>query len=385
MRTARKKDLHIFISAGEASGDLHASHLVGALRLLAPSVRLSCLGGPLLRGSGAPVIVDHREISVVGASEVLHHARAIFKAWRRIQSHLLASRPEVVVLIDFPDFNFLLGKFAKKIGARIFYYISPQVWAWREYRVRTIKRLVDRMAVILPFEKEFYSSRGMDVEYVGHPLVDVLDPIQGPEGSDRVYGSNSAGPIIGILPGSRGSEIRLLLALLMDSAAIVAREFPEAQFLIPVAPSLNPDRIRTIAAKWDLPVQIVAGDTYGVIRACDLILTASGTVTLESAILGTPMVITNRVSRLSAEIGKRLIRVKWIGLPNLIAGRNLVPEFVQYTAHPELIAAEAVSLLRDRNRLEEQRLGFTEIREKLGQPGIAGRVARLVLETAGVM
>lgn len=376
--------MHIFISAGEASGDLHGSHLVAAIRSLDPSIRLSCLGGPLLRSSGAPVVVDHREISVVGASEVLSHARAIFGAWRKIQSHLLASRPEVVVLIDFPDFNFFLGKFAKKIGARIFYYISPQVWAWREYRVHTIKRLVDRMAVILPFEKEFYGARGMDVEYVGHPLVDILGSVPGLERSAQVYGSDSGGPLIGILPGSRGSEIKLLFALLMDSAAIVARKLPEAKFLLPVAPSLNPERIKAYAANWDLPVRIVSGDTYRVIRACDLILTASGTVTLESAILGTPMVITNRVSRLSGEIAKRLIRVKWVGLPNLIAGRQVVPEFVQDNARPELIAAEATSLLRQRDRLEEQRVEFAKMRESLGQPGISERVAKLILETAGV-
>ncbi len=374
--------MHIFISAGEASGDLHGSHLARAIRSIAPQTRLSCLGGPLLRGAGARVVVDHRDISVVGGFEVLSHIRAIYRCWRKVRAHLLADPPDLVVLIDFPDFNFLLAKFARKKGARLFYYISPQVWAWREYRVKTMKRLLDAMAVILPFEKTFYESRGFKVFYVGHPLVDILRSAPGAEESAKRYKTGIAGPLVGILPGSRRSEIKLLFDLLMDSARIVSGEFPRAGFILPVAPSLDPRAISERAAKWGLPVRVVAGDTYGVIRACDLIITASGTVTLEAAILGTPMIITNRILRLSGEIAKRLIKVEFIGLPNLIAGREVVPEFVQEKARSDLIAAEAVSLLKDPERLRAQRLELEKIRECLGEPGISERVARLVMDTA---
>ncbi|MEM5788158.1 MAG: lipid-A-disaccharide synthase [Syntrophobacteraceae bacterium] len=375
--------MHIFLSAGEASGDLHASNLARAIMTASPGVRLSCLGGPLLESAGVPVIVNNRDISVVGAFEVLHHAKAIYRAWRKLRSHLITDPPDAVVLIDFPDFNFFLGKFAKKNGTRIIYYISPQLWAWREYRVKTIRRLVDRMVVILPFEEAFYDSHGMKVDYVGHPLIDALRAVPGLESSMRKYRSGTHEPLIGILPGSRRSEMNLLFDTLMETARQILRESPGAGFIIPVAPSLDPDMIRKRASARDLPIQVVEADTYGVIRACDLIITVSGTVTLESAILGTPMIIVNRVSRLSGEIGKRLIRVKWVGLPNLIAGREVVPEFIQDNARPEAICAEAVSLLNNPARLEQQRSEFSRIRGLLGKPGVADRVAKLVLKTAG--
>jgi lipid-A-disaccharide synthase len=382
VRYSGEKSLDIFISAGEASGDLHGSNLARAIWSIAPKTRLSCLGGSLMRNAGVPVVVDNRNISVVGASEVVSHIRAIWNSWCKIRSHIRSNPPEVVVLIDFPDFNFLLGKFAKKAGSKIFYYISPQVWAWRERRVYTIKRMVDRMAVILPFEKAFYGAYGMEVDYVGHPLVDVLSASPGIPKSRKTYGLNSSGPVIGLLPGSRNSEINLLLGLLMDSAQLIHESFPDARFIIPVASSLSCADIKTRVEKWNVPLEIVGNDTYGVIRSCDLILTASGTVTLEAAIIGTPMIITNRLSNLSAMIGRRLIRVKYAGLPNLIAGYEIVPEFIQDRAQALLIAEKAVAMLKFPESLEQQREAFKRIRGQLGEPGISDRVAGLVVQTA---
>lgn len=374
--------MNIFISAGEASGDLHASRLARSIWSVAPETRLSCLGGPLLREAGVPVIVDNRELSVVGAFEVAAHARALYGSWRKLTSHLRINPPDVVVLIDFPDFNSLLARVAGRIGSKVFYYISPQIWAWREGRVRSIKRTAAGMAVILPFEKSFYRSHGMDVHYVGHPLIDTVLTVAPKEECDRLYRVGQ-GPLVGLLPGSRRSEIKLLFDLIMESAGIISENFPDAKFVIPVAPSLNPAEIAQRAERHNLPVRIVPNDTYRVIRACDLIITASGTVTLEAAILGTPMIITNRVSRLSAQIGKLLIHVKHIGLPNLIAGLEVSPEFVQDRARSDLIGEEAVRLLKDPMLLGAQRLELMRIREQLGEPGISDRVAGLVLETAG--
>ncbi len=382
---SRTKSPHIFISAGEASGDLHGSNLVRALKSAAPEARISCLGGPMLEKAGATVIVNNRDISVTGGiAEIFSHVRAIYSSLRKVRSHFISDPPDLVVLIDFPDYNFLLARFAKKAGARIFYYISPQVWAWRESRVKTLKRLVDRMAVILPFEKSFYQSHHMNVDYVGHPLVDVLCGITNdPAQSARKYRAGVKGPLVGILPGSRRSELKLLFDMLLDSAGIIRAEFPEAEFIIPAAPSLDVEEIERRALQRHVPVRIVSGDTYGVIAACDLLLTSSGTVTLEAAIIGTPMIITYRLSRISAEIGIRLLRDRkqFFGLPNVIAGRQVAPEFIHDDARPELLAAQALRHLKNPELLDCQRREFRKIRDQLGEPGISERVARLVLQT----
>ena len=373
--------MEIFISAGEASGDLHGSHLARAIWSIDPQTRLSCLGGPHMQAAGVPLIVDNRNLSVVGATEIAGHIRAIYGAWRKIRSHLLVSRPALVVLIDFPDFNLFLGKFAKKIGAKVFYYICPQLWAWRGGRINKIRRLVDRMAVILPFEKAFYASHGMEVDYVGHPLVDIMADLPDKTQCDSLYHLFN-GPLVGLLPGSRRSEISLMFDILMDAGRIISRSFPAARFLIPLAPSLKVRDMESMAARWSLPVQVVHNDTYSAIRACDLILTASGTVTLEAAILETPMIVLYKVSRLSWQIGNLLIRAKFAALPNLIAGKAIVPEFVREEPTGPRVAECAIKLLMNPALLDEQRLELRNIRNQLGAPGISERVARLALDTA---
>jgi lipid-A-disaccharide synthase len=380
MADQERRTIKIFISAGEASGDLHGSYLARALKALAPNLRLTCMGGRFLEEAGAEVLVDYRRLSVVGLSEVVGHLRVIWQAWRTIVSHLSRNPPDTIVLIDFPDFNLILARWAKRRGIRVFYYISPQVWAWRSGRVRTIRRLVDAMAVILPFESAFYERHRMKVRFVGHPLLDVLAETPPLDQAKQRYRDTDTGRLIGVLPGSRQSEIRSLLHVLLETAEILRKRLPDVSFIIPVAPSLDEAVFEAALAGRDLPVRLVKGDTYGAIRACDLLLTVSGTATLEAAVLGTPMIITNRVSDLSYHLGRRLIKVNYIGLPNLIAGRRIVPEFVQRNARPELIAAEALNLLEHPERLHEQRRELGLIRTSLGEPGVASRVARLVLE-----
>lgn len=373
--------MEIFISAGEASGDLHAAGLARAIWSIAPETGLSCLGGTQLEAAGVPVIVDNRKISVVGISEVFSQMRSIYAAWVKIRSHLLSSRPSVVVLIDFPDFNLLLARFAKKIGGRVFFYISPQVWAWREGRVRTIGRLMDRMAVILPFEKDFYGSHGIDVDYVGHPLAESMKDVEDKAGCDLVY-HRFDGPLVGLLPGSREKEIERFLDMLMEAARIILESFPKTRFIMPVASSVDARGLESRVAGWGLPVQLVGNDTYRVIRACDLILTKSGTVTLEAAILQTPMVAFYKVSRLSKRIGELLATTDFIALPNLIAGRKIVPEFSRREPTGQLLGESGVLLLKDPGLLEAQRFELGRIRDQLGSGGISERVARLVLDTA---
>jgi len=375
------------VSAGEASGDLHASRLVRALRELDGRVRVSCLGGPALARAGARVVVDNREMAVVGLFEVLRHLKTIHAAWRRLEAHLTRRRPAAVVLVDYPDFNFLLARLAAHLGIRILYYIGPQIWGWRRNRVYTLKRLVDRMIVILPFEKDFYGSYGMDVDYVGHPLLDILEEAPSREDSRMTYrpgpddGGGAPGPpVVGLLPGSRRGEVRTLLPLLLEAAGRIRRKRPDARFLVPVAPALDTREVEKHAASWNLPLRLVEGDTHGVIRACDLILAASGTVTLEAAILDTPMIIVYRVSDLSYYSGRHLIKVSHVGLPNLVAGRPVAPELLQHDARPDKLAATALDFLARPEKLEGQRRELSAIRGKLGEPGVARRAARIVLD-----
>jgi lipid-A-disaccharide synthase len=375
-----KKNRKIFLSAGEASGDLHGSHLVRALMNREPEAHVACLGGRLLRQAGAELLVDNSELAVVGLSEVLGRLKVIYGAWCKIKRYLEREKPDTIVLIDYPDFNFFLARLASKLGIKVFYYISPQVWAWRSGRVRTLKRLADTMAVILPFEQAFYEQHGMGVHYVGHPLLDVLSDAPSHEEAKIRYRQGRTGPVVGLLPGSRHSEIASLLPPLLGAASILMRRIPNLSFLLPVASTLDAGLISGMAAERDVPVQVVSNDTHGVIRACDLVIAASGTVTMETAILGTPMIIIYKVSGISYHLGRSLIRVKHVGMPNVIAGRQIVPELLQDDATPERIAEEALTFLKNPDRLDRQRRELALLSDCLGEPGVADRVAQLVLE-----
>ncbi len=331
------------------------------------------------------MLVNNRDVAVVGIAEVARHLKSLLNTWHVIGQYLTSQRPELAIFIDFPDFNLLLARRVRKLGCKVFYYISPQVWAWRRGRVRTIRQLVDRMAVILPFEPDFYARHGMEVHFVGHPLLDVLE--EAPTRSDacRRYRPAGAELLVGLLPGSRAGEIGMLLPILLQAAAQIEDALPGVSFVLPVAPTLSPDDLeRQLRVLSTVPVQLVCGDTWGGIRACDLVLTASGTVTLETAILGTPMVIIYRVSKLSELVARLLVRTPFIGLPNLIAGRGISPELIQDAANPGSLADTAIGLLKNPRRLEQQRQELAGIRTLLGQPGAAERAARLALELVGL-
>lgn len=379
------RTIRIFVSAGEASGDLHGARLVQALFRQAPGIQISCLGGKRLQEAGATVLVDNRDVAVVGGIEVARHLKSIVRAWNILECHLLKQRPELAIFIDFPDFNLLLARKARKLGCKIFYYISPQVWAWRSGRIRTLRRLVDRMAVILPFEPDFYARHGMRVHFVGHPLLDALEAVPNRSEACRRYRPTGNKFLVGLLPGSRGGEVRMLLPILLRAAAKIEAALPGVSFVLPVAPTLSADELnRQVRAFSAVPMRLVEGDTWGVIRACDLVLTASGTVTLETAILGTPMVIIYRISKLSEPLARLLVRTPFIGLPNLIAGRAISPELIQDAANPRTLADAAMALLKDGQGLDRQRQELAAIRAQLGQTGAAERAARLALELVGL-
>lgn len=373
------RGLKIFVSAGEPSGDLHGSRLVAEILQRNPTARVNAMGGARLRSAGANIVVNYQDLALIGVVQVLPKARAIYRAWKRIRRHLEVHRPDLVILIDFPDFNFLLGRAARALGLKVFYYISPQVWAWRSGRVRSLKRFVDAMAVILPFEEAFYRQRGMAVHFVGHPLVDEVRVVEDQAACRRRLGLGSD-PVVCLLPGSRTGEVRTFLPLLADAAGLLHKSCPSAQMLVPVAPGLDPPWIAAMIRGVSAPLRLVHEDTYRAIRAADVAVAVSGTVTLESALLGTPLVVVYKVSSLEYHLGRHLIRVQSIGLPNVILGRRVCPELIQQEARPERIAQEALHLIRDPERADEQRRWFERLTRMLGEPGAAARAAALALD-----
>ncbi|MGI6655352.1 MAG: lipid-A-disaccharide synthase [Desulfobulbus sp.] len=376
----------VMIAAGEASGDMHGAHLVRSMRGLAPELGFSGMGGPELSRAGMEQLVDASCMAVVGAAEVLGHLGAILDARSRLIRHMETARPDLLILIDYPDFNLLLARRAKKLGIPVFYYISPQIWAWRTGRVRTIRRLVDRMAVILPFEQDFYSQHGMRVDFVGHPLLDSVRP----EITAAAYRESLAlppdRPLIGLLPGSRRKEISALLPALLGAAALLDQAVPGGcTFLIPQAPTISRgllDRHGLLAWRGRLDYRVISGDRFSMMAACDLALAASGTVLLELAILGVPTVATYRMAQYTYLLGRLLVRkVRFFSLVNLIAGRAIIPELLQHEVTPRQILRAARPLLAQGPEREAMLAGMREVRERLGQPGASQRAAALALET----
>ncbi len=367
------------IVAGEASADLHGAKVVEALRSMDPAIKVRAMGGDHLRRAGAEILVDSSRLAVVGITEVLGRLGDLMRAYRSLKRLVQNGETGLLVLIDFPDFNLRLAGVAREAGVPVLYYISPQVWAWRSGRARVIARRVDRMAVIFPFEVPLYREAGLAAEFVGHPLMDTLgqpgDSSLSPEGKEW-----KGDPLIALLPGSRHGEIRSILPEMIRAARLIARKKSGARFLVALAPSIHPGEVKDLLLSQDSRIQVVQGKTYEVVRAADLVLVASGTATLETAILGKPMVIVYRVSPLSYWIGRAMIKVKWIGLVNLVADRALVPELIQTEARGEQIAREALRILEDDSYREEMIRGLAQVRERLGSPGAAERVARIAME-----
>jgi lipid-A-disaccharide synthase len=323
-------------------------------------------------------------LNVVGFTEVLAKIAQLFRAYQKVKQTLVERAADLLVLIDYPDLNLRLARFARRRNIPVLFYISPQVWAWRAGRVKTIARVVDRMAVILPFEEEFYRRRGVRVEFVGHPLLDILEEGLPQEDAPGLPEAVPGNPLIGLLPGSRPTEVKQILPVLLATAwALQQRSARPLVFRLPIASSLDPVIIRELAAPYQargLALQLISGGAPGALKSCELALVASGTATLETAILGVPMIIVYKVSPLNYWIAKRLIQVPYIGLVNWVAGEKIVPEYVQDQALPETLTEAAWTLLNDPVQREELRRKMTLVKEKLGGPGASRRVARMALE-----
>jgi len=372
------KSKKILLVAGEVSGDLHGSYLVEAIHRIDPDIQFFGVGGEGLKRVGMRLLHHSQSLSVVGITEVFVKLRSILKALRTLKGSLEREKPDLVILIDFPDFNLRLAKIAHRKGIPILYYISPQVWAWRPGRVKLIARLVKKMVVLFPFEVPLYEAAGVDVEWVGHPLLDIVKPTLSKEMAFQQFGLDPRRRTIGLLPGSRIHEIERLLPSLLASAQLLQKEIPDLQFVIPLAPGVSRATLSSRMNSISVPVTVVEGFTYDVMNLCELLITASGTATLEAAILGKPMIIIYKVSFSTYWIGRALVRVNHIGLPNLVAEKEIALELIQKDVNPQRIVEEAFRILRDPLLSRKMTESMGEVRHKLGEPGAAERAGRII-------
>jgi len=373
----------IMIVTGEASGDLHGANLIKAVKALSADISFFGVGGRKMAAAGCEILIPSEKLAVMGLVEVIGHLPVIWRSFQQLKGELAGSqKPDALVLIDFPDFNLRLAHQAKKAGVPVLYYISPKVWAWRKGRVKKIAESVDSLAVIFPFEPPLYDGLDILVKYVGHPLLDEFAAAG--EGTDlrQELEIPATKKIVGLFPGSRRSELRYMLETLVESAQLIYDGFPDAHFLVPIANSLTKDEVKS-RFPFDLPISFIESDTatiYDVAGNCDTILTVSGTVTLQIALVGTPMAIFYKASPLTYEIGKRLVKVDHFGLPNIVAGRRVVPEFLQEMATPQALANEALHVLNDAGYAETMKEGLRMVQAELGEPGCSTRVAEMLLE-----
>lgn len=366
------------IVTGEASGDLHGANLIQAAREIDPNLKFFGVGGTRMAAAGCEILIPAEELAVMGVVEVLARFSVIRRAFRRLTKVLQGEeRPDLVILIDYPGFNLRLAKVAKAAGVPVLYYISPKVWAWRKGRIHTIAQRVDTLAVIFPFEPEIYQGLGLNVEYVGNPLLDELGSSCDRAAYLRRHGLDPARPVVGLFPGSRQNELKYIFATLVESAQRLRQTRPELQFLLPVAPSLSKAELQQRLSGSHLPVVLVEDNIYDTAGACDTVISVSGTVTLQIALAGTPMVIIYKAAPMSYAIGKRLVRIEHFGLPNIVAGRGIVRELLQDGANPEAISAEILRLLDDQSYNRDQRKGLESVRQRMGAPGCSARVARI--------
>ena len=381
------------ISCGEPSGDLYAGALVEELRRRAPAAEIFGFGSERFRIAGGRLVGDFAGISVTGLTEALRVLPRSYAMFRRLVGAARETRPDVFVAIDFPDFNFRLMAALKKLGIPIVYYISPQLWAWRPGRMQTMKALVDRVLVIFPFEQELYRREGVDVSFVGHPLVDLARATVPRDRFLREHGLDPAAPTVALLPGSRPNEVRRILPDMAAAIPLIVRRVPGVQFVVACAPNLTedsfaplhssadaaPDARPVAGAGFSRPV-LVRGRADDVLAACDVVVTASGTATVQAALHERPMVVVYRLSNLTYRLGKPFVKVDTYAMANLVAGRRIVPELIQQDFTPERVADETVSFLTDPARYHATQQGLRDVRARLGAAGASGRAADAILE-----
>lgn len=371
--------MRVMIIAGEASGDLHGAGVVRALKRANPECMIYGIGGEKMQAEGMELIYNIRELAFMGFLEVLQHLPLIRSVERTLAVLLKVRRPDVVLLIDYPGFNLRFARAVKQAGIKVVYYISPQVWAWNRGRVKKMKSLVDRMLVVFPFEVEIYRSEGIAVDFVGHPLLEELTEPQGRREFCKRYGLDEGKPILGLFPGSRRQEIERLFPVMIGAARLLHASIG-VQTVVGVSSILDADFMRSFL-RDDFPVQLVQHATYDCMKNADTALVTSGTATLEAGCYRTPMIVVYKTSFLTYVIGRLLVRIKNIGLVNIVAGRTIVPEILQWSVTPQRLAAEAGRLLGDADARWRMSDELSVVRERLGHAGASERVANVILET----
>jgi lipid-A-disaccharide synthase len=375
-----KRSPRIMISAGEASGDRLGAGLARAILARRPEARIVGMGGREMKAEGVHLVQDASEVAVVGLIEVLSHLPAIRRAMKHLETVLERERPDILVPVDFPDFNLRLAARARRHGVPVVYFVSPQVWAWRRGRVRHIGDLVRRVLVLFPFETEFYDRAGVPANFVGHPVVERFGAPRDPEELIRAAGLDPARPVVALLPGSRRSEIDRILPRMLDSAILLGRRRPGVQFLLQLASTLPAELIEGPLRDAGLDEAVIHDRDYpAILTACSAGVVASGTASLEAAVAGLPMVVVYRAHPVTYLIARLMVRVGDVAMPNLVAGRRVVPELVQGEFTPERVAALVEEYLTSEDRVSEVRRDLADVRRRLGGPGAFDRAAEAVI------
>ena len=373
------RSARILIITGEASGDLHGANLAAALKAKAPELSILGVGGPRMQAAGVELVQSLGHLNVIGIAGP-SAVRALARRVLAIRRILRRDPLDLVVLIDNPGLNFHFARVAKRAGHRVVYYIAPQLWAWRPRRMRWVQRRVDYVVVILPFEVELYRRAGVPCAFVGHPLLDEVAPSYDRDRLRAAYGLPREACVIGLLPGSRAGEVRALLPVMLEAARLLQGQGRSLKVILAVAETVDPDEIKRLCEGSGLDVRLVARDPNGVMAAADVLFIASGTATLQAAIIGTPMVIVYKLPWLTYLLARLLVRVHSIGLANLVAGRPFIPELIQHQATPARLAEEARRILDDASYRERMRTEMTRVKSLLGPPGASERAAAMVLQ-----
>ena len=369
----------ILIVAPEPSGDLHASNLVKDLKALKTDLEFFGLGGLLCKEAGVDIDFDIKKLSVIGLVDVWKNIFTISKAFKGILKKVESRKTDLAILVDYPGFNLRLAKELKKRGIPVIYYISPQVWAWGEDRINIIKECVAKMLVFFKFEEDLYKKNGVSSEFVGNPLLETVKITLPKDEILKKYNLSKTKPVIALLPGSRTMEVKTLLKIMAGSAGIIAKELPSAQFVVAKYKNLPTALYEEVLKGRSLDIRIVDGDAYNILSVSDFAVVASGTATLETAIIGTPFVITYKVGIINHIAYKIVAKIKVLGLVNVIAGRVIVPEFLQYDATPEKIARKSLEILRDGSKRADMISALGRVKSSLGTPGASQRAARAIL------
>ena len=376
----QKPPLSIMFSAGESSGDQHAANMFLELKKHQPDIKGFGMGGAKMALAGIDIRYDSGSIGVIGVVEVLKHYGEIRRALKLIQQLVSTERPDLLVCVDYKEFNLKLARFAKQCGVKVLFYVSPQVWAWRPGRVKTYGKAIDMMAVIFPFETTYYDAENVPVRYVGHPSVDKVHPQRSRLEDMAIFNLDESNPVIGLLPGSRANEINRLLPIMLAAAEILQARIPGIQFMLPQADSISDELLESYMDRSPVKITVIKNQPYDVIQCCDVVMTTSGTATIEIALLNVPMVITYKLAALTYWLGRWLVNTPFIGLPNIILGKGFIKELIQYEATSENLAEEIERILTDKFYADQMRDNLNQVKQQLGQGGGSKNMAELALE-----